>query len=107
MQVTKPRGVVSLGILLLSTFSLVGCKDIELKSTWLDREINIDGKQDDWENFLMFIKDKMLNKITARMGIMTLTTVMVVIWGVIVVRLKLARPLPMVVAPLAKALPML
>jgi hypothetical protein len=58
MQVIKPRQIRSLGLLLLSALSLAGCHDIELKSTWLDREIHIDGNLNDWENVMMIIRDK-------------------------------------------------
>jgi hypothetical protein len=58
MQVIKSHQIRSLCFLLLSAFSLTGCHDIELKSTWLDREIQIDGKLNDWENVLMIIRDK-------------------------------------------------
>ncbi|OGC93345.1 MAG: hypothetical protein A2142_03810 [candidate division Zixibacteria bacterium RBG_16_48_11] len=58
MKATRPRQFISLGFLLLFTFSLAGCKDIEVKSIWLDREILIDGRPDDWENVMLIIKDK-------------------------------------------------
>lgn len=58
MKATKSRQIISLGFLLLFAFSLTGCKDIEVKSIWLDREIIIDGGPDDWENVMLIIKDK-------------------------------------------------
>jgi len=58
MKIIRPRQFISLSFLLLFTFSLAGCKDIELKSTWPGREIKIDGKLDDWENVMLIIKDK-------------------------------------------------
>jgi len=58
MKIKRPRQIISLGFLLLFTFSLAGCKDIEVRSSWLDREIIIDGRTDDWENVMLIIRDK-------------------------------------------------
>jgi hypothetical protein len=42
-------------VLLVSLFC--GCKSIELKSYWRDREIKIDGNGDDWQGKTWVIKD--------------------------------------------------
>jgi len=46
-----------LGILLL-TIILAGCNHIELQSLWKDFEINIDGKDTDWDDAKIYIKEK-------------------------------------------------
>jgi len=49
-------------LLLLSTAILTnGCKDIELNSSWRDRDIQIDGMQFDWENMLYNLGDEKVN----------------------------------------------
>jgi len=52
-----------LGILLLITLLsiiLTGCNHIELQSLWKDFEINIDGKDNDWDDAKIYIKEKNL-----------------------------------------------
>lgn len=48
-----------LGILLL-TIILAGCNHIELQSLWKDFEIKIDGKDSDWDDAKIYIKEKNL-----------------------------------------------
>ncbi len=58
MTSIKSNQIISFGILILFATALTGCGDIELKSTWLDREIVVDGAPDDWEDLMLIIKDK-------------------------------------------------
>lgn len=46
-----------LGLLLL-TIILSGCNHIEIQSLWKDFEIEIDGKDSDWDDAKIYIKDK-------------------------------------------------
>jgi len=48
-----------LGILLL-TIILAGCNHIELQSLWKDFDIEIDGKDEDWDEAKIYIKEKNL-----------------------------------------------
>ena len=48
----------AIGILVLCT---VGCDEQELNSNWLDREIVIDAKSDDWLDTLYFFESKNLS----------------------------------------------
>jgi hypothetical protein len=51
----KRNGEMYLLILTLSLILLmIGCKDIDLQSTWRDREIKIDGSDAEWKNLLMY-----------------------------------------------------
>jgi len=43
-------------ILFLLTFLLVGCETLELNSNWLDREITVDGKEDDWLGTMIYLE---------------------------------------------------
>lgn len=45
-------------ILLISIFVLVGCETFELSSEWRDREIIIDGRNNDWLGAMMYIEDE-------------------------------------------------
>ncbi|KPL18929.1 MAG: hypothetical protein AMJ92_05465 [candidate division Zixibacteria bacterium SM23_81] len=48
-----------LGIIIATlATSLVGCGGQELTSTWRDREVTIDGVDDEWENAMTYVEDK-------------------------------------------------
>jgi hypothetical protein len=49
---------VAIGILVLSS---VGCEEQKLNSSWLDREIIIDAKSDDWLDTLYYFESDMLS----------------------------------------------
>ena len=44
-------------ILFLSLIMLVGCEAFELNSEWRDREIIVDGRNNDWLGAMMYIED--------------------------------------------------
>ena len=48
----------ALGILVLCT---VGCEEQKLDSNWLDREIIIDAKSDDWLDTLYYFESEMVS----------------------------------------------
>lgn len=48
----------AIGILVLCT---VGCEEQELKSNWLDRDIIIDAKSDDWLDTLYYFESEMVS----------------------------------------------
>ncbi len=48
-----------IGLILLATI-LTGCNHIELQSIWKDFEIEIDGKDNDWDDAKIYMKDKNL-----------------------------------------------
>ena len=49
------RGIVSC-ILAASALSLGGCNALQLKSTWRDREITVDGASTEWENAVTYVE---------------------------------------------------
>ncbi len=45
-------------ILTILVIFITGCSSMEMASSWRDREIKIDGIQDDWQNQLIYIEKK-------------------------------------------------
>ncbi len=48
-------------VLGIMVFCSVGCEDQELKSNWLNREIIIDAKSDDWLDTLYYLESEMVS----------------------------------------------
>ncbi|NQT79128.1 MAG: hypothetical protein HQ555_01885 [Candidatus Aminicenantes bacterium] len=45
-------------ILFFLTFFMVGCGTLELNSDWRDREITVDGRNDDWLGNMMYFEEE-------------------------------------------------
>ena len=50
--------MLSLAALSVVLMAMAGCKTEELASTWSDREVRIDGVNDEWQGATTFIEDK-------------------------------------------------
>ena len=44
------------GIVALLVLSFTGCNEVELNSTWRDREIAVDGMSTDWQNAMAYVE---------------------------------------------------
>jgi uncharacterized membrane protein YgcG len=52
------KRIILASILFFFAFFLAGCGTFKLESKWLDREITIDGRSDDWLGTMMYMEEK-------------------------------------------------
>lgn len=57
-KITQHRFLIFSIALLSHIFLLVGCSSLEVKSTWREREIAVDGKSDDWLGAMYYLEEE-------------------------------------------------
>lgn len=57
-KITQHRFLIFSIVLLGHIFLLVGCSSLEIKSSWREREIVVDGKSEDWLGALYYLEEE-------------------------------------------------